>query len=188
MTSWGGMWWARSTRRQSGLISRITPFIAPIYPSASPKSVNRVMIGLSAIRPPEPYQGLFKRRSDYPVFRDDGAYITVRGDVEGGVADSHPFRSSAPPPKGCYLRGIAFFNGDLFPCFYGQIEGRKGRGHIEGYLMLAGEDGQGVGPDLVGHIPVAGDPVCPDDTEIDLSLPHERTCHMVGDKGDGDPF
>src|SRR5208337_714390 len=100
--------------RHSGLIPRMTPFMAPIYPSPHPKSVRRVMIDLSAI-----------------FFRYNGAHITVRCNVEGGVTHRDPLRGQTSPPQGGNLRSRALLDGDLCTSLDAPIKGRKGCGHVE---------------------------------------------------------
>src|SRR5208337_1949235 len=99
--------------RHSGLIPRMTPFMAPIYPSPHPKSVRRVMIDLSAIFFPDALKRFPKRRFQNPFFRYNGAHITVRCNVEGGVTHRDPLRGQTSPPQGGNLRSRALLDGDL---------------------------------------------------------------------------
>src|SRR4030042_4726007 len=177
--SWGVTWWARSMMRQSGLIRRMTPFIAPMCPSPHPKSVKRVMIGLAAIFSPDPPYTFLKRRFHNPFFRDDGAHIAVRGDIKGGVTDLDPPRGQASPPQGGNLRSIALLDRDILACLGVSIKGGEGGSHVEGYPMLLRQDGHGIGPDLIGYITVGGDPVCPEDTPVDLPLLNGVSTHTV---------
>ena len=52
--------------------------------------------------------------------------------------------------------------------------------------MLAGDDGDAVGSDLVGDVAVGGDAVGTDDDGVDLALAHEAGGHVVAEDGGGD--
>ena len=59
--------------------------------------------------------------------------------------------------------------------------GRERRGHVERDAVLLGQHGHAVGADLVRHVAVGGDAVGADDHQIDLTEPHHRAGHVVGD-------
>ena len=52
--------------------------------------------------------------------------------------------------------------------------------------MVAGVDRHRVGSDFVGEVPVGGHPVAAQNDQVHLALSHEKTGHVVGDKGAGD--
>ncbi len=66
------------------------------------------------------------------------------------------------------------------------VDGVEGSGDVEGDAVLFGEDGDGVGADLVGGVAVGGDAVCADDDGGDAALRHEVAGHVVADEGGGD--
>ena len=72
-----------------------------------------------------------------------------------------------------HLARVALLDGDRRPVGEGQVE-RAGRGgDVERDAVGPGEQGHAVGPDLVGGVAVGGDPVGPDDDEVDLVLAGE---------------
>ena len=68
----------------------------------------------------------------------------------------------------------------------GEVDGGPGGGDVEGDAVLAGEDGDGVGADLVGGVAVGGDAVRADDDGLDAALAHEVGGHVVAEDGGGD--
>ena len=51
--------------------------------------------------------------------------------------------------------------------------------------MLLGQDCNGVGSNLVGHVAISGDAVCAHNYRVNLALLHHRARHAVRDNGGG---
>src|SRR5438034_5872085 len=90
---------------------------------------------------------------------DDGPNQSGRRDVEGRVIDIDAVgcRLAAEAVRD-FLAG-ALFDGNLFAAGDGEVEGRGWRGDVEGNVMRGGEDGHGIGADLVCGVAVGGDAI-----------------------------
>src|SRR6185369_11972004 len=75
---------------------------------------------------------------------------------------------------------------DVFARLQVQVDGAVGRRHVEGDVVVLGQDGQAVGADLVGHVALGGDAVRAHDDHLDLARLHQRGGRAVGDEGVGD--
>ena len=60
-----------------------------------------------------------------------------------------------------------------------QIDRRQRRGDVERDVVLARQDGDAVGADLVRGVAVGGDPVGADDDEVDLALAASSAALML---------
>src|SRR5947209_1964439 len=125
-----------------------------------------------------------RRAGDAAVCDDCGDEFCGRH-VEGGVLDGDAFGGEALVAYVRDLARVALFNRDLFARGEREVNGRDGRGDVEGDGVLAGEDGDHIGSDLVGRVAVGGDAVGPDDYAVNLALLHHVTGHVVRDDGDG---
>src|SRR5215204_4630366 len=83
------------------------------------------------------------------------------------------------------LARVALFDGNLVAGGEREVNGRDGRGDVEGDVMLARQHRHHVGADLVGRVAVGGDAVGSDDDAVYLAPLHHVTGHVVGDDGDG---
>ena len=66
-----------------------------------------------------------------------------------------------------------------------QVDGGEWRRHVEGNTVLFGQHRDRVGSNFVGDIAVGGDAISSHNDGIDLSLPHDRPCHIVRDERGG---
>ena len=82
--------------------------------------------------------------------------------------------------------GVALLDWDGVAIGRVDVDGGPGGGDVEGDGVLAGEDGEAVGADLVGGVAVGGDAVCADDDGVDAALLHEVGGHVVAEDGGGD--
>src|SRR6058998_875937 len=78
--------------------------------------------------------------------------------------------------------GGALFDGDVLAVGDRKIEGRDGRGDVEGNVVFLGEDSDLVSADFVGGVAVGRDAVGAGDDGADLSGLEEVTDHVVGDE------
>ena len=128
-----------------------------------------------------PYGG-----AEHAPLGDDGRDQAGRGDVEGRVAGRNALRRDEPPEDAHHLVGAALLDGDARAGGERRVEGAPGCRHVERDVVVAGQHGQPVGPDLVGHVAVRGDAVGPHHHAGDLPAGHEPAGHPVGEDGDGD--
>ncbi len=117
---------------------------------------------------------------------DDGGDVLGGRDVEGGVLDGGAVGGHLLAVGVGDLGGGTLLDGDLIAVFRGDIDRREGRGYVEGDAVLFGEDGYGVGADLVGGIAVGCDAVGSYDDGLDLALTHEGAGHVVAEDSGGD--
>ena len=104
--------------------------------------------------------------------------------VEGRVFHPHARGRDLCARQVRDLARCALLDGDAGTVGGFQIHGGEGRGNVHGNAVLAGEDGNGVGPDLVGRIAVGRDAVGADDHCLDLALGHDGAGHVVRDQRD----
>src|SRR5574337_342901 len=128
------------------------------------------------------------RRPDHPTIGNQGGNVAMWRYVKDGISCPDPHRRGpdACPPG--HLLGIALLDRDRLAIAKRQVQSRYGRRNIEREPVRLREDGQGIGPDLVCHVAIARDPVCPDDDEIDLAPLHQVPDHVIGNKRDRDAF
>ncbi len=81
-----------------------------------------------------------------------------------------------------HLVRIALLDHDGVAGCGGEIDRRRGRGDVEGDLVVAGRDRQAVRADLVGDVAVRRDAVGADDHEVDPTRAHQRRGRAVGDE------
>ena len=74
---------------------------------------------------------LFIRRAGHASFRDDGADVAGRRDVEGRILDRGVWRSHRSPENVRHLGSGALFDGDLAAGSERQVERGNGGGHEE---------------------------------------------------------
>ena len=60
---------------------------------------------------------------------------------------------------GDFLRGT-LFDGNLLAGWSRHVDGGPRRGHVKRNAMLLGEDGNSVGSNFIGKIPVGGNAIC----------------------------
>ena len=65
--------------------------------------------------------------------------------------------------------GGTLFDGNVLAIRYGQIESGNGRGNIKRHIIFFGEDGDLIGADFVGGVPVRGDAVRAGNDRADFS-------------------
>ncbi len=129
-----------------------------------------------------------ERRPEDSRLGDDGRDEVVRRHIEGRVPDGDSLRGRRNAADMGDLFRFPFLDGDRVAIGKRGIDRGKGGGDVKRDPVGARQDGQGVGPDLVGRVAVGGDPVGADDDQIDLSLLHEKSRHVVRDQRAGDLF
>src|SRR3546814_10688101 len=82
----------------------------------------------------------------------------------------------------------AFFDRNMRTIRTVEIEGAARRHDHELHAVASGGDRQRIGTDLVGGIPVSGDPVGTDDHPIDLLAAHQMRDRAIGDQPCRDAF
>ncbi len=127
------------------------------------------------------------RRAEDARFGHDRRHVAGRGDVEGGVGRGHPFRGHPQAPHVGHLLRVALLDGDRRPAGRPGIDRAAGGGDVEGDPVRRRQDGQAVGADLVGHVPVGRDAVCSHDHLLHRPPGHKVGGHAVRDQGAGDP-
>jgi hypothetical protein len=65
----------------------------------------------------------------------------------------------------------------------GEIDRRERSCHVERDAVMAGEDGEGIRADLVGHVPVGGDPVGAHHHAVHVAPGHHRAGCAVDEDG-----
>ena len=90
-------------------------------------------------------------------------------------------RRADVPPTCVTSRALRSSIGMPLPSAVVEIDGRQRGGDVERDAVLAGQDGDAVGADLVRGVAVGGDAVGADDHEIDWPVAHQRARHVVGD-------
>ena len=123
-------------------------------------------------------EGLRVRRTVDAVLGDDRRDQRRRRDVEGGIAGREAARQ---------LGRVALLDRDPGAVRSRAVERRRRRDDVERDLVVRGEHGERVCPDLVRRVAVSGDPVGAGDDEVDLAARHERAGGGVGDDGVRDP-
>ena len=127
------------------------------------------------------------RRAVDARFGHDRRHVAGRGDVEGGVGRGHPFRGHPQAPHVGHLLRVALLDGDGRPAGRLGVDRASGGGDVEGDPVRRRQDGQAVGADLVGHVPVGRDAVGAHDHLLHRPPGHEVGGHAVRDQGAGDP-
>ncbi len=94
---------------------------------------------------------------------------------KAGLQTATPSGAIRVPPRSVTSSGVALLDGDRVAVGERRVDRGEGGGDVEGDAVRPGQDGQAVGPDLVGRVAVGGDPVRPDDDQIDLPLLHQKT-------------
>ncbi len=97
-----------------------------------------------------------------------------------------PSGESREPPTVWTSSGERSSTGMSAPVLRGQVDGRRGGGHVERHAVVGGQHGQRVRADLVGHVAVGRHPVGADHDQVDVARGHERAGHHVGHQGGGD--
>ena len=81
------------------------------------------------------------------------------------------------------LARIAHLDRNVLPAFQVQVNGRGRHDWVEGYVILFGDHGELVRPDLIGDIAVGGDAIGADEHEVDLARLHKVACRIVRNQG-----
>src|SRR5437868_7379619 len=97
-----------------------------------------------------PSQTFCVRRAGDAAVCDDGGDEFVGRHVEGGVLDGDAFGGETLVAYVCDLARVALLDWDLLARREREINGRDGRGDVEGDVVLARQHRDHVGSDLVG--------------------------------------
>ncbi len=148
--------------------------------------------GSAEVATPAPQLGRFEQSDRGEDAGDEAGWGDVEGGVAGGaggVGDADPGAAAVgagAPGVEHFVRG-PFLDGDVGALAEGPVEGGEGDGDVEGDAVLAGEDGLGVGADLVGDLAGAAEhAIGADDDEVDFAALHEVAGGVVGDDVVGD--
>ena len=138
--------------------------------------LRHVTIALEQLR-----QRLGKRCARDAALGDDRRHVLRRRHVERRVADLRAVGRQTRRPDVRDLAIVALLDRNPAAVRRVQIDGGERRGDVERNAVLLGQHGDAVGADLVGDVAVGGDAIGADDDQIDLTEPHHRAGHVVGD-------
>jgi hypothetical protein len=99
--------------------------------------------------------GFAEGRAQDAVFGDDCGDVLRGRHVKGGVLDGDAMRGDLAAIDVGDLASAALLNGDQVAGGGFGVDGVERRGDVERDAMLAGQDGDGVGTDLVGGVAIA---------------------------------
>src|SRR5579871_951243 len=133
-------------------------------------------------------QRLVERWPGDASISDNGGDLALRCDIKGRVGDMRALRRDAHAANMGNFVGRAFLNHDLFARRQRKIDGGARRDYIKRNAMLAGQNCQAIGADLVGDIAVGGDAISAHEDGVDARLAHEMRRHVVGNQREWDVF
>jgi len=124
-------------------------------------------------------------RPEDASFGDDAGNQGRWGDVESRIQHRHARRSDGMTAMDCrHFERVPCLNGNVGPRLRLEVDGGVRRSHVEGDVVRPRKDSHRIRADLVGHVAVGGNAIGADDAELNLSLAHEGTGHVIRDECD----
>jgi len=125
--------------------------------------------------------GLIVGGPEYAALCDDRCDISGGSDVEGGIFDGDAVRGHLLSVGVGNLTGVALFDRDEVAVRSVDVDGRPGGGDVKRDAMFFREDGDAIGPDLIGGVAVCRDAIGTDDDGLNATLRHEVGGHVVAE-------
>ena len=119
-------------------------------------------------------------RVRHPAFGHQRGDQCGGSDVERRVVGAAPGRRHRHAGEGGHLLRRPVLDHDRRPVGGREVDRGQRGGHHERHAMMAGQHGEAVGADLVGHAAVGGDPVGAGDHHVHLPGRHQRRRRRVG--------
>src|SRR5262245_49024698 len=123
------------------------------------------------------------RSGDQPRLRHDPGHQSRGRYIERRVENLYPLGGEPPPPEGDDLLLAPLLDRDRRAGGDLRVDRLDGGGDVEGDAVLAREEREGIGADLVRDVPVARDPVGPDEDDPDPAGPEEAPRRRIRQQG-----